>query len=262
MKRQLSHKFNDIISVENLLSAWREFIRGKRNRRDVQEFSLDLMDNIFALSADLTRTCWALKCDIRKFFANIDHDILIKILKEYISDENIIWLLKNVIDSFTPGLPLGNLTSQLFVNIYMNKFNQFMKHGLKTKYYIRYADDFIIFSENKEWLEKQTRLIKEFLRDELKLELHPDKIFIKTITSGVDFLGMVNFNDYRVLRTKTKRRMFKKISGRYNELYNKIISEESFNQSLQSYLGMLKHCQGHKVKKEIVALISGFPPPQ
>ncbi|MDP2708878.1 MAG: reverse transcriptase/maturase family protein [bacterium] len=342
MKRQLSHKFNDIISLENLLSAWREFIRGKRKRRDVQEFSLALMDNLFQLHHDLksltyrhggyqafkindpkprdihkasvrdrllhhaiyrilypffdktfiadsyscrvnkgthkavnkfrdfvrkagknnTRTCWALKGDIRKFFANIDHEILLKILTEHIPDKNIIWLLKNVINSFPVGLPLGNLTSQLFVNIYMNKFDQFMKHRLKAKYYIRYADDFVIFSENREWLEKQTGLIKEFFSQELKLELHPNKIFIKAIASGVDFLGMINFFDYRILRTKTKRRMLKKISGRYDELHNKTISEESFIQSLQSYLGMLKHCQGHKVEKEIVALISGFPPPQ
>ena len=340
MKRQLSHKFEDIVSLENLLEAWREFIRGKRNRRDVQEFSLRLMDNIFTLHHDLksltyrhggyqafkindpkprdihkasvrdrllhhaiyrilypffdktfiadsyscrlnkgthkavdkfrefvqktsknnTRTCWALKCDIRKFFANIDHDILLNILKQYIPDEKIICLLENVIDSFSPGLPLGNLTSQLFVNVYMNKFDQFMKHRLKAQYYIRYADDFVIFSENKEWLEKLIGLIKEFLRQELKLELHPNKIFIKTIASGIDFLGMVNFSDYRVLRTKTKRRMLKKINRRYGESQNEIISEESFKQSLQSYFGMLKHCHEYKVEKEIVALISGFPP--
>lgn len=330
----MSHNFENIISIDNLLSAWREFIRGKRKRRDVQEFSLALMENIFQLHHDLksltyrhggyqafkindpkprdihkasvrdrllhhaiyrilypffdktfiadsyscrvskgthkaigrfrefaqktsknnTRTCWALKCDIRKFFANIDHDILLNILKQYIPDEKIICLLENVIDSFSPGLPLGNLTSQLFVNVYMNKFDQFMKHRLKAQYYIRYADDFVIFSENKEWLEKLIGLIKEFLRQELKLELHPDKIFIKTVASGVDFLGMVNFSDYRVLRTKTKRRMFKKISGRYDELRNKTISEESFDQSLQSYFGMLKHCHGHKIEKMIKAI--------
>jgi len=341
MKIQLVHKFDDIISLENLLEAWKEFINGKRNKKDVQEFSLRLMDNIFSLHGDLinhtynhggyqafkindpkprdihkasvrdrllhhaiyrifypffdktfiadsyscrinkgthkainrfreftgkasknnTRTCWALKCDIRKFFANIDHNILLNVLKEYITDEDIIQLLKNVIGSFSSekeravGLPLGNLTSQLFVNIYMNKFDQFMNHKLKTKYYIRYADDFVIFSENREWLEKQTGLIKEFLCRALRLELHPDKIFIKTIASGVDFLGMVNFSDYRVLRTKTKRRMLKKISGRYDELRNKTISEESFNQSLQSYLGMLKHCHGHKIEKRLYEVL-------
>lgn len=326
------------------MSAWKEFIRGKRNRRDVQEFSLNLMDNIFALHHDLKsltynhggyqafkindpkprdihkasvrdrllhhaiyrilysffdktfiadsyscridkgthkainrfrefaravsknniRTCRALKCDIRKFFANIDHEILIKILKEYIADEDIVKLLENVILSFSSkkdkniGLPLGNLTSQLFVNIYMNKFDQFVKHKLKVKHYIRYVDDFIIFSEDKKWLEKQIGLIREFLRRALKLELHPDKIFIKTVASGVDFLGLVNFSDYRVLRTKTKRRMLKKINKKYAAWLDELIIEESFNQSLQSYLSMLKHCNGYKIEKEVVQLTPGL----
>lgn len=202
-------------------------------------------------SKNNTRTCWSLKCDIRKFFANIDHDILLSILREYITDENIIWLLKNVIFSFPIGLPLGNLTSQLFVNIYMNKFDQFLKHKIKVKYYIRYADDFVIFLEDKERLENLIEPIKEFLHGKLKLQLHPDKIFIKTIASGVDFLGMVNFSDYRILRTKTKRRMLKKINKKREIWRRGLISKKSFNQSRQSYLGMLKHCYGHKIEKSL-----------
>ena len=209
------------------------------------------------VSKNNTKTCWVLKCDIRKFFANIDHKILVKILEEYIPDANIIWLLENVIDSFSSekdmsvGLPLGNLTSQLFVNIYMNKFDQFVKHKLKVKRYIRYADDFIILAEDKKWLEEQISPIKEFLRQELRLALHPDKIFIKTVASGVDFLGLVNFSDYRVLRTKTRRRMFKKIENKYVDWQGGLMSEESFGQSLQSYLGILKHCNGYGIVREI-----------
>lgn len=111
----------------------------------------------YRVSKNNTKTCWVLKCDIRKFFANIDHKILIEILKEYISDEDSVKLLENIIESFSSakekniGLPLGNLTSQLFVNIYMNKFDQFVKHKLKVKYYIRYADDFVILSNNKKY---------------------------------------------------------------------------------------------------------------
>ena len=101
-----------------------------------------------------TKTVWILKCDIKKFFANINHDILKNILASYISDKDILWLLGRVIDSFEAkpktGLPLGNLTSQLFVNIYMNEFDQFVKHKLKQKHYIRYADDFVFLSDNKE----------------------------------------------------------------------------------------------------------------
>ncbi|KKQ14363.1 MAG: Retron-type reverse transcriptase, partial [Candidatus Moranbacteria bacterium GW2011_GWF1_36_78] len=187
--------------------------------------------------------------------------------QDYIPDENILKLLEKVISSFNTspypllekereflgvGLPLGNLTSQLFVNIYMNKFDQFMKHKLKMKYCIRYADDFVILSEDKKELENLIELIRNFLKNELKLELHPNKISIETFSSGVDFLGMVNFPKHKILRTKTKRRMFKKISKKREELKDKIISQESFNQSLQSYLGVLKHCEGRKIEWKII----------
>jgi retron-type reverse transcriptase len=336
MKIHLVHKFEDIVSLENLLEAWREFLNGKRSKKDVQEFSMWLMDNIFSLHKDLinhtykhggyqafkindpkprdihkasvrdrllhhaiyrilypffdktfitdsyscrnrkgthkainrfrnfvykvsknnTQTCWVLKCDIRKFFANIDHNILLKILRKYIPDENIMRLLQEVIESFYSfrpdvGLPLGNLTSQLFVNIYMNEFDQFVKHKMKARRYIRYADDFVIFSENRKWLENQIAVIRKFLYDKLKLELHPDKIFIKTIFSGIDFLGLVNFSDYRILRTKTKRRMIKKIIIKWRKLAEELITRESFNQTLQSYLGILKYCRGYKVENII-----------
>jgi len=320
MKILFSHKFEEIISIDNLLEAWREFIKGKRNKKDVQEFSLRLTDNIFALQADLanlsykhggyqafkindpkprnihkasvrdrllhhaiyrqlypffdrvftsdsyscrlnkgthkainrfrsffhkvsknnTKTCWVLKCDIRKFFDNIDHQILIKILENYIPDKNIIWLLKEIINSFSVkqggvGLPLGNLTSQLFVNIYMNEFDQFVKHKIKARHYIRYADDFVILSYDRAYLSNLIQPIKEFLPEGLKLELHPKKFSISTIASGVDFLGWVSFADHRILRTKTKQRMFKRINDK----------------NRQSYLGMLGYGNARKLEQRI-----------
>jgi len=322
-------QYDEIISVENLLEAWKEFKRGKGKKEGVQRFQLRFMENILALHADLrnrtyrhgpyryfriadpkprdihkasvrdrllhhalyrklspffdrtfiadsfscrlgkgthramnrfrafaykasrnhTRTCFVLKCDIRKFFANIDHEILFSVLSAHISDADILGLLKNIVRSFsTPplnlplgegerrkGLPLGNLTSQLLVNIYMNEFDRFVKHILKVKYYIRYADDFVILSPDRTVLEKLLLFIREFLSERLKLSLHSDlpaprtrqagKVFIKTLASGADFLGWVHFPGHRVLRTATKRRMFRRISE-----YN-----------LGSYLGLCKH---------------------
>ena len=313
------------MSLENLLESWKEFLKGKRKRKDVQEFSLGLMDNILQLHKDLanhthnhgpyqafrindpkprqihkslvqdrllhhaiyrvlypffdrvftsdsfscrnnkgthkalnrfrsfarkvsknnTKTCWVLKCDIRKFFENINHEILLEILKKYITDNNIIWLLERVIYGFSTapgrGLPLGNLTSQLFVNIYMNEFDQFVKHQLRAKYYIRYADDFVVLSQDKSWLEELLPKIADFLSEKLKLAIHPDKIFIKTLASGVDFLGWVHFPDQRVLRTTTKRRMFKRIN------------ENPRPETINSYLGLLKHGNTHKIKKMIIS---------
>jgi hypothetical protein len=122
----------------------------------------------------------------------------------------------------------------------MNEFDQFVKHGLKAKYYIRYADDFVLLSESKELLEKQVGPIRQFLQKELHLELHPDKIFIKTLASGVDFLGWVNFPDHRVLRTRTKQRMIKRVR------------ENPASETLQSYLGLLRHGNTHKIRLEVI----------
>ena len=196
-------------------------------------------------SENRKKTVWVLKCDIRKFFENIDHAILIKVAGKYVPDKNIIWLLREVVSSFSSksnkGLTLGNLTSQLLVNIYMNEFDQFVKHKLKAKYYIRYADDFIVLSQDKAWLEELLPKMGDFLGEITKLNLHPDKVSIKTITSGVDFLGWVHFSDHKVLRTTTKRRMFKRIKKNY--------APEVVN----SYLGLLKHGNTHKIKKMIVS---------
>ena len=324
---KFTHKYQDIISVDNLLVAWKEFRNGKRTRVDVQIFERNLMENILQLSKDLetknykhskytvfkisdpkpriihkatvkdrllhhalhrmlypvfdkyfiadsyscrvnkgshaalnrfrrfyfkvsknnTRTAWVLKCDIRKFFASIDHQILIGMLQDYISDNNIVWLLSNIINSFeldaNKGLPLGNLTSQLFANIYMDKFDSFVKYVLKVKFYIRYTDDFVFMSHDKNALVELLPKINDFLWKNLGLKLNEDKTVIKTVASGIDFLGWVHFPDHRVLRTATKRHMFKNIArSNGNE---KIV---------QSYLGLISHGNTFKLKHKIAKL--------
>jgi retron-type reverse transcriptase len=195
-------------------------------------------------SRNNTRTVWVLKCDIRKFFASVDQGILLQILGTYISDPNILWLIQRIVESFSStergkGLPLGNLTSQLLVNIYMNEFDQFVKHVLKVKYYLRYADDFVILLHDRTSVLHLLRYIVRYLRTELLLQLHPDKVFIKTLASGVDFLGWVHFGDHRVLRTVTKKRMLKRV----NEYNNESV--------LRSYLGLLAWGNAYVLKKRI-----------
>jgi retron-type reverse transcriptase len=196
-------------------------------------------------SQNNTRTCWILKCDIKKFFASIDQEILLNIVGAYISDERIRDLITNIVASFNSGisgkgLPLGNLTSQLLVNIYMNEFDQFAKHKLKAKHYIRYADDFVFLSPDRSSLVALLPHIRIFLHDRLDLELHPDKVSITTLVSGVDFLGWVHFPDHRVLRTATKRRMFRRIK-----------ETDGKKEVVQSYLGLLSHGNAFKLRSKI-----------
>ena len=119
----------------------------------------------------------------------------------------------------------------------MNEFDQFVKHDLKAKYYIRYADDFVVMSENKAWLQEILILIRDFLHERLALELHPNKISIKTFASGIDFLGWVHFPDHSVLRTVTKKRMLKRLK-----------SDHKKSGIVQSYLGLLGYGNTEKLK--------------
>ena len=209
---------------------------GKGTHKAVNQFRR----YFYKVSKNNTRTCWILKCDIKKFFASIDHQILKATLSRSNLDNGTLWLLGQVIESFPKGLPLGNLTSQLLVNVYMNEFDQFVKHKLKVKYYIRYADDFIILYEKKSCLNSNIRYIVCYLREKLKLELNPNKVFIKTFVSGVDFLGWVHFPNNRILRTSTKKRMLRNLETNKKP------------EALQSYLGMLRHGNSHKLLQKLV----------
>lgn len=152
-------------------------------------------------------------------------------------------------------MPIGNITSQIFANIFLDKLDWFIKKELRIKHYFRYADDFAIVDSNKDYLMEIILLIERFLNDKLGLELHPQKVEIRKFNQGIDFLGYVIRPHYITLRTKTKRRMFRKIKLRKEELEKGLISEESFNQSLQSYYGMLTHCNGYKLKQEMERFI-------
>lgn len=202
------------------------------------------------VSKNYNNDCFVLKLDIKKFFASVDQQILLKLLKRKIQDWDTIWLLGNIIDSFHSkgdrgkGIPIGNLTSQLFANIYLDMLDKFVKQDLRMRYYIRYADDFVIVSGNKVYLESLITKIDCFLKSELKLSIHKNKIIIRKYNQGIDFLGYIVLPHYILPRTKTKRRIFKKLK---EKRYSK-----NFNQSLQSYLGHLSHADSFKLTQGIL----------
>lgn len=201
------------------------------------------------LSKNYAQDCWSLKCDIKKFFENIDHQILINFLEEKILDKDILVLLKEVIGSFHSragwgkGVPLGNLTSQIFANVYLYKFDWFVKHELGVKHYLRYADDFLILDTSPQKLRKHIDVFDNYLRSNLDLEIHPSKIIFRKLKLGIDFLGYVVFPHHVLPRTKTKKRIFKNIRKKANL--------KNFDGSLQSYLGYFVHANTHKLRNKI-----------
>lgn len=159
-------------------------------------------------------SCYGLKIDIRRFFDTIDHAILKGLLWNSIRDEALFNLIEIIIDSFkihssqkrAVGLPLGNVTSQLFANLYLHELDVFIKHNLQEKFYLRYCDDFLILSQDEKHLSSQLPMIRNFLADRLKLQLHPQKIILCKLSQGIDFVGYALFEHHILVRTSTKRR--------------------------------------------------------
>ena len=188
------------------------------------------------LSKNHSRTLWMLKLDIRKFFDSVDHKILLRILREKTFDNRLVNLFEDIVESFNPGIPLGNLTSQIFANIYMNKLDQFVKHEIKVEGYIRYADDFVLMHTDRNFLESCIVRIQDFTEGNLKLRVHPNKIILKTYSSGIDYLGYVCFPSHRILRTKTKKRLFRRATDK----------------NFSSYNGILSHCRSRDLKIKLL----------
>lgn len=205
-------------------------------------------------SKNYSGSCRALKCDIRKFFHSIDHKILIHLLSKRIANQKLMNLLTEIVESFEylpgKGMPLGNLTSQLFANVYLDPLDKFVKHKLKAKYYLRYADDFMILTESKDVLQGYLTAIDKFLSDKLKLSLHPDKISFRKLNWGLDFVGYVAHPKFNLPRKKTVKRMFSKLEKIRANNPNK------FHKSMQSYLGYLRYANSHalasRLKQKII----------
>lgn len=180
---------------------------------------------------------YALKCDIRKYFASIDHDTLLQLISARIADDAVLELIRTVILSHGSeqgrGIPLGNVTSQLFANIYLHELDWFMKQTLGIKYYVRYCDDFMVIATDKDYLQQLIAPIRQFLGDRLLLDLHPTKVTIRSWRQGIDFLGYVLRASAVTLRTKSRRRMLARVN----------------DQNLSSYLGLCAHADAYHLSQ-------------
>ncbi|MBI2629363.1 helix-turn-helix domain-containing protein [Candidatus Pacearchaeota archaeon] len=217
------------------------------------------------ISRNNTRECYVLKADIKHYFEEINHEILIKIIRTKVADEKVIWLIKQILKNNqigggrsqsyhirNKGMPLGNLTSQFFANLYLNKLDQFVKHKLKVKYYIRYVDDFVILHESKEQLEEWKIKINDFLKDKLKIELHPSKSHVLKLSGGINFLGFRIFYYHKLIR-KSNLKNFERKYNHLRILFDEgIIGREKALESLEGWLAYCSHANTHKYRKHLI----------
>ncbi|PIZ94522.1 MAG: hypothetical protein COX81_03405 [Candidatus Magasanikbacteria bacterium CG_4_10_14_0_2_um_filter_37_12] len=329
--------WDEFCSVENVYSAWRDFSKGKHNKKDVIYLATELEKELLSLHEDLAQGLYehgqytsftvhdpkeriihkatvrdrivhrmiynyllpivhprfldcsfscrpgfgqhraigavqkairkstknyshdviALKCDIKKFFDTIDQDILYRLIAKRIHHGHFLSLVRTVLRSFYckepgKGLPIGNLTSQIFANIYMHEFDWFVKHDLRQRWYYRYADDVIFLLSPDDDIEQLFYNIEQFLLKKLQLVIHPNKILVRPVHQGIDWLGKIICPGYTILRTSTRRRMLKKI-----EAHARMGTEsERFASVIGSYHGLLKGTARNTIDRQICQIVA------
>ncbi len=184
-------------------------------------------------------TTYCLKLDIKKFYPNINHEILKILLRRKFKDIDLLWLLDEIIDS-ADGLPIGNYLSQYFANFYLTYFDHWIKEQLGVKYYFRYADDIVILHKSKAELHYLLYTIKEYLKSNLDIEVKSNYQVFPVEARGIDFVGYVFFHTHILLRKRIKQNFAKKLKKNPN------------TNSKASYLGWLKHCNGKHLTKKLL----------
>jgi hypothetical protein len=232
------------------------------------------------ITQNYTKTAYYLKADLKNFFVSIDKNILMNEIERCVSEEWILKLTRQVVfhdprlnvrikspqwkfeklplhkslwnQRPDKGLPIGNLTSQFFSNVYLDVLDRYVKHGLRCKYYCRYVDDFIMMSEDPHQLNEWHRDLSGFLVESLMLELHQDKKLVNKIARGIDFVGYTVKPRRMLLRQRSLRRSFslirerKAVPGWFEALPMYV-----FRDSINSYIGMLRALDGYELRKEM-----------
>lgn len=212
---------------------------------------------------------YVLKLDISKYFYRVDHRVLVSILKRIIGDKDLLWLLETIIYSEETqfgiplgdhnfehgrvdgiGMPIGNLTSQMFANLYLNELDQFAKHGLRIRHYMRYMDDAIVLHPDKQYLRWVEGEISTFLEDYLRLQLN-NKTTVRTAGQGIDFCGFRVWPTHTKMRKKSALKMKHRLKYLQRAYARGNVGWEEVNASVQSYMGILTHCNSYNLREKI-----------
>lgn len=218
---------------------------------------------------------YVLKCDVRKFFPSLDHEILKREIRWRIWQPDLLWLCDAIIDGsneqektleyfpgdhlFTPherrkGLPIGNLTSQFWANVYMTRFDHFVKEELRVKGYIRYVDDFVLFADSKAQLHTWKLAIEEYLA-KIRLLLHPEKTQIYKTGNGVPFLGFNVFPYHRIVRKEKTKRYRRFLKGKLRAYLAGNIPADRLELALNAWLGHIRFGQSQRLEHQTLQML-------
>jgi retron-type reverse transcriptase len=196
---------------------------------------------------------YVLKCDVKGYFAAIDHDILFAMIKKKIKDHEALWLIKLILDSTpSPGIPIGNLASQIFANLYLSGLDHYLKETVKCQHYVRYMDDLIVFGNDKSKLNDIKDAISGYIKG-LRLELHSHKSQVYLTAGGVVFLGYKVYPTHRLIVKQNVKRLRIRMKRYFKLLKLKIITPQKIVCSIQSWLGYAIHADSFNLRKKILS---------
>ena len=218
---------------------------------------------------------YVLKADIRKFFPSLDHQVLKELVARKIKDPDVLWLVNLIIDHsnpqepilewfpgddlFTPserrrGIPIGNQTSQFFANVYLDALDHFVKDHLRIPGYVRYVDDMLLFSDDKQHLAGARRQIADFLV-RLRLRLHPNKTNVFPVTQGIRFLGYRVFPTHRLLAKENVRRFRRRVQTMQRDYALGLLSPQDVRNRLMSWSGHASQANTYSLRRHLFATI-------
>ena len=217
------------------------------------------------VSRGFTRPCFVLKADICHYFDTVDHALLCSILEKKIKDKKVMELIRVILKNHkTPiegkGMPLGNLTSQFFANVFLNELDLFVKHKLKAKYYIRYVDDFVILHDDRNVLNNFKQEIDTFCTKNLSLQLHPDKSKVLDLGNGIGFLGFRIYQHHKRVKKKNIKRFGRKMARQRRQFNEWKIDIEKVVESFEGWLAHVSHANSFKYRKHLVRQFNTFFP--
>lgn len=196
----------------------------------------EALHNVKEALKDVDNTTYCLKLDIRKFYPSIDHEVLKSIIRKKIKDQKLLQLLDEIIDS-AEGVPIGNYLSQFFANLYLSYFDHWVKEDKNIKYYYRYADDIVILYKDKKSLQTLLRDIKQYLKDNLKLQLKNNYQVFPVESRSIDFVGYKIYHNFTLVRKALKKRYCKKNA----KLNKRSTNYKYYRRKMASYIGWFKH---------------------
>lgn len=202
---------------------------------------------------------WYLKLDVRKYFDSIDHQILLKLLEGRFKDRMLFNIFQKIIESYntedSKGLPIGNLTSQYFANHYLAVSDHFIKEELKVKNYVRYMDDMVLWSDEKEILKEVGETINDFLKEKFSLTLKP--FCLNKTEFGLPFLGYRVFGDHFKLSKRSKKRFIIKLKKYFTLLDEGKMNQSVFNNNVVPLISYTEHARSFNFRKRVTEQIYG-----